>query len=198
VGETERESWQRLRPGAEALAAVGARPVVPAAGAELYERVGAAPAVDVNMIAVGEPRTIVPAQARGHVTMRLAPGQRAAEMGAELERLLRSAAPDGAEVAIEMEAADPALFDPEHPALQLAAGAIGRACGTAPAFVRLGGTLPLLAILADRGIPTVVSGFVLDADAIHAPNESYRLESLRLGERSARELYLALGGLNAS
>jgi acetylornithine deacetylase/succinyl-diaminopimelate desuccinylase-like protein len=118
-------------------------------------------------------------------------------MGAELERLLRSAAPDGAEVAIELELADPALFDPQHPALQLAAEAIGRACGTAPAFVRLGGTLPLLSILADRGIPTIVSGFVLDGDAIHGPNESYRLESLRLGERSARELYLALGGLKS-
>jgi acetylornithine deacetylase/succinyl-diaminopimelate desuccinylase-like protein len=198
VGATERDSWRRLRPGAGALAAVGARPVAPAAADEFYERIGAAPSVDVNMIDVGEPRTIVPALARGHVTMRLAPGQRAAEMGAELERLLRSAAPDGAELAIEMELADPALFDPEHPALQLAAGAIGRACGTAPAFVRLGGTLPLLAVLADRGIPTVVSGFVLDADAIHAPNESYRLESLRLGERSARELYLALAGLNAA
>jgi acetylornithine deacetylase/succinyl-diaminopimelate desuccinylase-like protein len=195
VGEAERESWKRLRPGGEALAAVGARPVVPAAAAELYDRTGAAPALDVNMIAVGEPRTIVPARARGHVSLRLAPDQRAAEMAAELERLLRSAAPDGAEVAIDMELADPARFDPNHPALQLAAGAIERACGTAPALVRLGGTLPLLAILADRGIPAIVSGFVLDADAIHAPNESYRLESLRLGERSARELYLALAEL---
>jgi acetylornithine deacetylase/succinyl-diaminopimelate desuccinylase-like protein len=193
--EAERESWRRLPPGAGALAAVGARPFVPDAAAELYERTGAAPSVDVNMIAVGEPRTIVPALARGFVTVRLAPGQRAADMGAELERLLRSAAPDGAEVTIDLSLADPALFDPEHPALQLAAGAIERACGTAPVFSRLGGTLPLLAILADRGIPTIVSGFVLDADAIHAPNESYRLESLRLGERSARELYLALAGL---
>jgi acetylornithine deacetylase/succinyl-diaminopimelate desuccinylase-like protein len=196
VGETELESWRRLAPGAEALAAAGARPVIPAAGAELYERTGAAPAVDVNMISLGEPRTIVPAQAHGHVTLRLAPGQRAAEMGAELERLLRSAAPDGAEVAIDMELADPALFDPEHPALRLAARALERACGTVPALVRLGGTVPLLAILEERGIPTVVSGFVLDGDAIHAPNESFRLESLRLGERSAHELYLALGGLN--
>jgi acetylornithine deacetylase/succinyl-diaminopimelate desuccinylase-like protein len=195
VGDTEREAWRRLRPGADVLAAVGARPVTSQAADEFYERTGAAPSLDVNMIAVGEPRTIVPALARGHVSLRLAPGQRAAEMGAELERLLRSAAPDGAEVAIELELADPALFDPEHPALQLAAQAIGRACGTAPAFVRLGGTLPLLAILADRGIPTIVSGFVLDGDALHAPNESYRLESLRLGERSARELYLALGAL---
>jgi acetylornithine deacetylase/succinyl-diaminopimelate desuccinylase-like protein len=198
VGEKERESWRRLRPGAEALAAVGARPVTPAAAGELYERIGAAPAIDVNMISVGEPRTIVPATARGHVTMRLAPGQRAAEMGAQLERLLRSAAPEGAEVAIGMDLADPAHFDPEHPALRLAAEAIERACGTAPVLTRLGGTLPLLSILADRKIPAIVSGFVVDADAIHAPNESYRLESLRLGERSARELYLALGGLKAA
>ena len=94
-----------------------------------------------------------------------------------------------------LELADPALFDPEHPALRLAAGAFERACGPAPVLIRLGGTLPLLAILAERGVPTVVSGFVLDADAIHAPNESFRLESLRLGERSARELYMALAEL---
>ena len=35
-----------------------------------------------------------------------------------------------------------------------------------------------------------------DADAIHAPDESYRLESLRLGEAAARELYTELASLN--
>ena len=44
---------------------------------------------------------------------------------------------------MDLELADPALFDPADPALQLAAGAFERACGTPPAFVRLGGTLPL-------------------------------------------------------
>jgi acetylornithine deacetylase/succinyl-diaminopimelate desuccinylase-like protein len=195
VSDAERESWARLRPGPEVLAAVGAHPVASGAGEELYERIGAAPALEVNMIAAGEPRAIIPAVARAHVSLRLAPAQRAADMGAELERLLRSAAPVGAEVVIDMDLADPALFDPGHPALRLAAGALERACDTAPVFMRLGGTLPLLSVLADRGIATIVSGFVLDADAIHAPNESYRLESLRLGERAARELYLALGEL---
>jgi hypothetical protein len=61
--------------------------------------------------------------------------------------------------------------------------------------VRLGGTLPLLAVLAEREVATIVSGFVLPDDAIHAPNESYRVESLRLGERAARELYTGLAGL---
>jgi acetylornithine deacetylase/succinyl-diaminopimelate desuccinylase-like protein len=191
----ERESWMRLPSGVDAIAGVGGRPVAPEAGAEFYERVGAATAVDVNMISVGEPRTIVPSVARGHVSVRLAPGQRAAEIGAELDRLLRAAAPDGADVTIHVERAEPALFDATHPALQLAAGALERACGTPPAFVRIGGTLPLLAVLAERGITSIVSGFALPDDAFHAPNESYRLESLRMGEASARELYRALAEL---
>jgi acetylornithine deacetylase/succinyl-diaminopimelate desuccinylase-like protein len=195
VSRVERDSWARLPPAPEVLAAVGARPVAATAGDELYDRIGAAPAVDVNMIVAGEPRTLVPAVARGYVTVRLAPGQRAAQVGAELERLLRSGAQEGAEVTLEMDFADPALFDPEDPALRLAATALERACGVPPVLLRLGGTLPLLSVLAERGIPTVVSGFVLDADAIHAPNEGFRLESLRLGELAARELYLALGEL---
>jgi acetylornithine deacetylase/succinyl-diaminopimelate desuccinylase-like protein len=195
VAPAERESWDRLPPGGRAIADVGGAEVAPGAGDEYYERTGAATALDVNMIQVGEPRTIVPSLARGHVSVRLAPGQRAAPIAAELERLLREAAPAGAEVAIELELSEPALFDAGDPAIQLAVGALERACGTAPALVRIGGTLPLLAVLADRGITSIVSGFALPDDAYHAPNESYRLESLRLGEATARELYAALAGL---
>jgi acetylornithine deacetylase/succinyl-diaminopimelate desuccinylase-like protein len=194
----ERASWERLPSGARALAEVGAQPVSPNAAAEFYERVGALTSVDVNMVRVGEPRTIVPAVARGHVSVRLAPRQSASEVGAALERLLREAAHPKAEVAIDSELAEPVLFDTSAPALQLGAEAIGRACGCPPAFVRLGGTLPLLSVLDRRGIPTIVSGFALPADAFHAPNESYRLESLRLGEAAARELYAALAKLPAA
>ena len=70
----------------------------------------------------------------------------------------------------------------------LAAQAIERATGTAPALVRSGGSIPVVAEFAARDIPTIVSGFGLPDDDIHAPNESYRLESLELGERTAREL----------
>jgi acetylornithine deacetylase/succinyl-diaminopimelate desuccinylase-like protein len=195
VAPAERESWDRLPPGGRAIADVGGVEVTAGAGDEYYERTGAATAVDVNMIEVGEPRTIVPSVARGHVSVRIAPGQKAAEIGAQLERLVRDAAPAGAEVAIELELSEPALFNAGDPAIQLAAGALERACGTAPALVRIGGTLPLLAVLAERGITSIVSGFALPDDAYHAPNESYRLESLRLGEATAGELYAALASL---
>jgi acetylornithine deacetylase/succinyl-diaminopimelate desuccinylase-like protein len=150
----------------------------------------------VNMIELGAPRTIVPAVARAHVSMRLAPGQSGEAMAAELERLLRGPVPDGAVAEIDLQVAEPALFDPADPALRLGAEALTRACGAEAVFMRLGGTLPLLAVLAERGVATIVSGFVLPDDAIHAPNESFRVESLRLGERAARELYTGLAGLS--
>lgn len=81
------------------------------------------------------------------------------------------------------------------PALQLAAQALGRACDAPVAFIRSGGSIPIVAEMAQRGWPTIVTGFALPEDEIHAPDESYRLESLRLGERAARELYAALAGL---
>jgi acetylornithine deacetylase/succinyl-diaminopimelate desuccinylase-like protein len=193
--DSEHESWALLPSGAAMLAEAGAVEVTPGAADEFWERTGAEPAVDVNMVAGGEPRTVIPSVAHAQVSVRLAPGQSAAEIGAELERLLRVAAPEGAEVSIDLDLSDPALFDAREPALQLAAAAFERACGTPPAFVRLGGTLPLLAVLAEQGMPTIVSGFALGADAFHAPNESYRLESLRLGELTARELYRSLADL---
>jgi acetylornithine deacetylase/succinyl-diaminopimelate desuccinylase-like protein len=194
-GDVERESWALLPSGAEMLGEAGAVEVTPGAAAEFWERTGSEPSVDVNMLMAGEPRTVIPSVARAHVGIRLAAGQSAAEIAADAERLLRAAVPDGAELSVALDVADPALFDARDPALQLAAEAFERACGTPPAFVRLGGTLPFLSVLAEQGVPTIVSGFALGADAFHAPNESYRLESLRLGELTARELYRALADL---
>ena len=191
----ERESWALLKPGGEALAEVGGRPVHPGAGDEYYARNGADASVDVNMVAGGEPRTVVPAEARAVVSVRLAPRQRSEQVAAALERLMRGALPEGAEADFTWHRAEPALFDPEEPALRLAAAAIERACGVAPAMARSGGSIPVVAELAARGIPTIVTGFALPDDAIHAPDESYRLRSLELGERAGRELLLGLAEL---
>jgi acetylornithine deacetylase/succinyl-diaminopimelate desuccinylase-like protein len=192
----ERESWARLKPGDEVLAEVGGRPVHAGAGAEYYERNGADASLEVNMIEGGEPRTVVPATARAVVSLRLAPRQRSAEIKPVLEGLLLGAVPDGAEVEIGWQLAEPSLFDVDEPAIQLAARALEQACGVAPVMQRSGGSIPVVAELAAAGIPTIVGGFALPDDAIHAPNESYRLESLRLGEAAARELYAALAELS--
>ena len=112
-----------------------------------------------------------------------------------MERMLRDAAPDGTEVEITGTASEPAQFDPDSPPLKLAREAFERATGTAPALIRSGGTIPILAAFADRGIQTIVSGFALNEDQIHAPNESYRLESIELNEKTSRALFEELGKL---
>jgi acetylornithine deacetylase/succinyl-diaminopimelate desuccinylase-like protein len=191
----ELESWSRLKPGVEVLAEVGGRPLDAEAAADYYRRNGADASLDVNLIEGGEPRTVVPSTAHAVVSQRLAPRQRAGEIAPVMERLLRDAAPPGAAVEIELMLAEPALFDVEEPAIQLAARALERATGTTPVMQRSGGSIPIVADLTAAGIPTIVGGFALPDDAIHAPDESYRLESLGLGEAAARELYAALAEL---
>ena len=195
--QAERDSWAKLPSGDEVLAAVGARPVHPGAGAEYYERNGADASLDVNAIHAGEPRTVVPAVAKATLSQRLAPGQRTEDALAVLERLLREAAPEGAELAMSVQRGEPALFPPDTPAVAIAAQALERACGVAPALVRGGGSIPVVADFAARGIPAVVTGFSVEDDAYHAPNESFRLAGLEQGEASARELYQALAALTS-
>jgi acetylornithine deacetylase/succinyl-diaminopimelate desuccinylase-like protein len=194
--DAERASWARLPAGADVLAAAGARPGYPGAGGEYYERNGADASLDVNAVIAGEPRTMVPAVARATLSQRLAPGQEPEAIAAALERLLRDAAPAGADLTIaDLQLAAPSLFAPDEPAIVLAAQALERACGVAPALVRSGGSIPVVAELAARGLPVVVTGFATEDDAFHAPNESFRVEGLRQGEAAARELLAAMAQL---
>jgi acetylornithine deacetylase/succinyl-diaminopimelate desuccinylase-like protein len=186
----ELEGWSALPDGASSLAEVGARPSDPTAEAEFWVRTGAEPSIDVNRVAGGESRTIVPEVARATVSVRLAAGQRSDVIGPALETLLRDALPAGAELAYRYDGAEPSRFDPALPALQAARRALGD-----PALVRTGGTLPILAAFAQRGIPAIVGGYALPEDQIHSPDESYRLASLEQGAEAARALYRELAGL---
>jgi acetylornithine deacetylase/succinyl-diaminopimelate desuccinylase-like protein len=181
VPEAERASWEAVPPDPE-----------------FHDRTGAQPDLEVNGIISGateELRTIIPASAKANLSLRTAPGQRSAELGPVLERLLRDAAPAGVELDIAWHTAEPVQFDPESPPLELAREAFERATGKPPALIRSGATIPILAAFADRGIQTIVSGFALPDDRIHAPNESYRLESIELNEKTSYELLKALGAL---
>jgi len=163
--------------------------------ADFYVRTGADASLDVNEIRGGEPRTLVPATAHATLSLRLAARQDPDHMAEVLTGLLRAAAPPYAEVTIETVRAAPALFDASHPSVALATQALERAVGVAPVLTRSGGSIPAVAELGQRGIPTIVSGFALSDDRIHSPDESFRLTSLERGERAARELYVSLAAL---
>ncbi len=91
--------------------------------------------------------------------------------------------------------AAPTLIDADLPAVKLAREAIERATGMTCALTRSGGSIPVVGAMAARGWPVIVSGFGTAEDEIHAPNESFRLESLDLGERAGRELLRTLAAL---
>jgi acetylornithine deacetylase/succinyl-diaminopimelate desuccinylase-like protein len=189
----ELASWERLPGGAAELAGTGANPV--GDPADFYLRTGADASLDVNELRGGEPRTLVPATAHATLSLRLAAHQNAERMAEVLSGLLRAAAPPYAEVEIATHRADPALFDASHPTVALSSQALQRASGVEPVLLRSGGSIPAVAELGHRGIPTIVSGFALPDDAIHSPNESFRLSSLEAGERASHELYTALAAL---
>ncbi len=201
AGPSEVAAWAELPPGEEALAGAGLRPADVGAPDGFYMRTLASPSVDVHGLEAGEPaavKTNIPGQARATLSLRVAPGQDAETLAAPLDGLLREAAPAGADLTIEeLGVARAAFIDPEHPVLLAAAAAVERASGWRPAPIRIGGTLPVIATLADRGVPTILSGFGLPDDAIHAPDEHLRVEHLELGTLAAMEMLIALGELGA-
>jgi acetylornithine deacetylase/succinyl-diaminopimelate desuccinylase-like protein len=197
--EEELAGWRQLPPGADELSEQGARPKDPRAAEDFYVRTFAEPALDVNGIVSGSPvlqKTVLPVEAQANLSIRLAPGQDPKTIGPEVERLLREAAPDGAELTVEMlSSAEPGLVPPDAKAVQLGLDAFERALGVRPALIRSGGTLPIVPALANKGVPTIITGFGLPDSQIHSPNERLVAEYVPKGIDAARELFTAFASL---
>jgi acetylornithine deacetylase/succinyl-diaminopimelate desuccinylase-like protein len=111
-------------------------------------------------------------------------------------RLLQEAAPEGTELDIEMlSSAEPGLVPPDAKAVQLGLDAFEQALGVRPALIRSGGTLPIVPALANKGIPTIITGFGLPDSQIHSPNERLVAEYVPKGIEAARALFLAFAAL---
>jgi acetylornithine deacetylase/succinyl-diaminopimelate desuccinylase-like protein len=109
---------------------------------------------------------------------------------------LKEAGPAGAEVELErMASSPPGLVEPGSPAIKLAQDAFERALGARPLLLRSGGSLPIVPALAERGIPTIITGFALPESNVHSPNERLLLEYVPLGVAAARELFSGFAGL---
>jgi acetylornithine deacetylase/succinyl-diaminopimelate desuccinylase-like protein len=195
----ELEDWKQLPAGADELANQGARPADPKAAEEFYIRTFAEPALDVNGIESGSPhvqKTVLPIRAAANVSVRMAPGQKVEVVARAFETLLREAVPEGAELELEMLSSAPAgVVPPDAEAIKLGQDAFERVLGVRPALIRSGGTLPIVAAFADKGVPTIISGFSLPDANIHSPNENMPAEYIPLGIETAKALFEELGKL---
>jgi acetylornithine deacetylase/succinyl-diaminopimelate desuccinylase-like protein len=195
----ELEAWSRLPPGGEALAEQGAQPLDGKAAEEFYVRTWAEPSTDVNGIVGGKPgirNTTLSVAASAEFSIRLAPGQDVETIGAAAERLLREAAPAGAELEIEWEGANPGLVRGDAPAIQLAVDAFEQALGVRPLLTRVGGSIPLMPALTEKGIDTILSGFALPESNVHSPNERFLVPYFAAGIDTVAALFTALGRLS--
>ena len=200
VTDEERKGWDLQPAGADVLRDAGAVPYDPAAADEFYLRTTAETSVDVNGILGGKPglkNTTVVSEAQANFTVRLAPGQDPKVVVPEVERLLHEAAPEG--VTIEVEELEgstrPGLVAADAPAIKLAQDAFENAFGIRPILTRSGGTLPIMPALADKGIPTILTGFALPESNVHSPNERMLVEFVPRGVATIKELYTRLGDL---
>jgi len=81
---------------------------------------------------------------------------------------------------------NPALVNGNHPALRAAVFAFRKGFGSKPVFLRSGGSVPAASIFQKRlGIPTVLMGFALPGDRIHAPNEKFHLPNFYRGIKTS-------------
>ena len=195
----ELEGWKALTPGADVLAGAGALASDPGAADEFYARTWAEPSVDVHGLAGGSPqlvKTVLPAEAWANVSIRLAPGQSVEEIAPAFELLLRDAAPEGAEVAVELESkGEPALVSPDAPAVTLAREAFEHVLGKESVLVRVGGSIPVAERIVSKGIPTIITGIATKDANAHSPNEKFPAEYLALGVEAVSETYRRLGQL---
>jgi acetylornithine deacetylase/succinyl-diaminopimelate desuccinylase-like protein len=197
--DEERAGWHQLPSGADLLELQGAQPYDERAAEEFWLRTTAETSVDVNGIIGGKPglrNTTVPVAAEANFTVRLAPGQDVETIKGAVERLIREAAPAGADVDLRAELGTPAsVVDPDTPAIRLGMEAFERVFGRPPLLARGGGTLPIMAAVTGRGIPTILTGVGLPESNVHSPNEKLPVDYLTKAYDAGRELYLAFADL---
>ncbi|MBO0768936.1 MAG: M20/M25/M40 family metallo-hydrolase, partial [Solirubrobacterales bacterium] len=195
----ELAGWAQLPAGADELASQGATPADPKAAEDFYLRTFAQPTLEINGIHSGSPdleKTVLPVEAVANVSLRLAPGQDPDRIAAAFEQLVHAAVPAGAGLKVERWSSAPAgIIPPDAKAIQLGLDAFEQAMGVRPALIRSGGSLPIVAALADRQIPTIISGFCLPDAQIHAPNENLRADYVDLGIKTAKALFRELAKL---
>ncbi|MGA2831507.1 MAG: dipeptidase [Terracidiphilus sp.] len=169
---------------------VGSRTLVGESGYSVLERTWARPSLDVHGIPGGfigaGAKTVIPAKALAKVSMRLVPGMTPAKAFALYKAYVEKITPVGVDVDVRLiHSGDACLVRVDNPYIQAATKALHEVWGKDTVFIRSGGSIPIVGDF-DRhlGMPSVMMGFGLPDDNIHAPNEKYHLKNFELGIES--------------
>src|SRR5271165_4012490 len=199
--DKEREAWARLPFDVKEYTEkeMGARELVGEPEIPLFERVWARPTLEVHGIRGGftgeGAKTVIPARAVAKVSTRLVADQRPDEASAQLTEAVRKAAPKGVTAEFKViHSAGPSLVNPDNPFIRAAAQAMTEAFGKETVYIRSGGSIPIVGLFDQfLGIPSVMLGFGLPDDNLHAPNEKFHLPNFYRGIEAVAHYLETLG-----
>ena len=157
----------------------------------LRERISARPTLDINGMWSGwtgpGPKTIIPQKAGAKLSSRLVGNQHPEKIYALLKEYIETIAPKTVKVGVSLVTTGmPALMPFDLPEMQAASRAYQKGWGHTPVFTRGGGSIPVVADIANLlKIPVVMMGYGLDSDGLHSPNEHYSIEMFQRGIETA-------------
>jgi acetylornithine deacetylase/succinyl-diaminopimelate desuccinylase-like protein len=169
---------------------VGASALVGEEGFSVLERTWARPTLDVHGIPGGftgaGAKTVIPAKALAKVSMRLVPGMTPTKAFVQYKKYVEKIKPAGVDVDVRLiHSGDACLIPVDNAYIQAATRALHEVWGRDTVFIRSGGSIPIVGDFARHlGIPSVMMGFGLPDDNIHAPNEKFNLKNFELGIES--------------
>ena len=159
------------------------------------EHVSIRPTLDVNGIWGGYTgegaKTVLPSKAYAKISMRLVPNQSSDEITHLFEAHFKKIAPAGIEVKVmPHHGGEPAVTPTDSAAYRAASRAFEDVWGKTPVPMREGGSIPIVSLFErELGLKSVLMGFGLDEDAIHSPNESYRVFNYLKGIETITRFY---------
>jgi acetylornithine deacetylase/succinyl-diaminopimelate desuccinylase-like protein len=117
------------------------------------------------------------------ISMRLVPDQQPAQVAEALRAYLRKQAPPTVSwEVIDWASAVPSILERDSKAVRAAIRAQETVWGRAPMYSRQGGTVPVVGMIEEAlGVKTLMMGFGLPDDNLHAPNEKFALKDFHRG-----------------
>ena len=163
------------------------------------ERLGARPTLEVHGIVGGftgeGAKTVIPAEAKAKISLRLPPDVSSEEAFALFERRVHELAPPGVQITVRnIHGGESVLVPVDTAPMRAAAAALQEVYGREPVFLREGGSIPIAALFYTvLNVPVVMMGFGLPDDNLHAPNEKYSISQFYKGIRTVASFLQRLG-----
>ncbi|MBO0734846.1 MAG: M20/M25/M40 family metallo-hydrolase [Methylocapsa sp.] len=167
-------------------------------GRSVLEMIWSRPTCDVNGIFGGYTgkgsKTVLPAQASAKFSFRIVGTQDPRKIAQSFRSFVKERLPAGCRAEFASRGASSATQLPfSSEALSRACRALQTEWGKEPVLAGCGGSIPIVsAFKGDLGMDTLMIGFGLEDDRIHAPNEKYELTSFQKGARSWARILDAL------